>query len=610
MNRSLRSLTAVAGLALAAASGATLVQPSASAAAVTPHQARPADGFVDSIGVVTHLTYLNTAYGNHDLVVQRLQQLGVRHIRDGWGTGSPYADTLVRGRLHDLGIGITFVVDPRTGTTPAAAASMLGSRLMPAVDAVEPLNEWDTQGDGWASYARNWTIQLSQAVRGNSALRGVPVLAPSMADTNEPTRYQAVGNLGSYVDYGTTHDYPGYQYQMTDEIMRTAKQNSGVIAPGKPLVATETGFSSSSHGSPYTVLPAAQVPNALDRLFLEHYANGYARTFAYELMDQFPNDLYESNYGLVRNDGTPKPQFTALQSMISLLSDKGAAFTPGSLGYDLAGTGPQTRQLLLQKRDGSYWLAVWEQQKEFDGKNVLTSPKRQVTLSLGGAAGVTVYRPTLGTAAQSSSSGTSTVSFESSTEPTLLRIGGGSTPTTSTPTTSTPTTSTPPVSTPAATTPAASTPTPTPTATVQRTWVSDATSWKAVSNGWGPVERDRSVGEAGAQDGRQITVGGSAYSMGLGVHAPSEITVPTGGAKTFTTVVGVDDEVGAHGSVRFQLFNGSTLLADSGLVRGTDGGKVLTASLAGVSTLRLVVSTGGDSKDYDHADWAGAQLLK
>src|SRR3954471_19334335 len=56
--------------------------------AVTPRAAsaetaRSADAFVDSVGVNTHVIYDDTAYRDFPTVRARLQELGVRHIRDG-----------------------------------------------------------------------------------------------------------------------------------------------------------------------------------------------------------------------------------------------------------------------------------------------------------------------------------------------------------------------------------------------------------------------------------------------------------------------------------------------------------------------------------------------
>ena len=46
--------------------------------------ARPADAFVDFVGVNTHLGYSDTTYGDYEGILKaRLLELGVRHIRDG-----------------------------------------------------------------------------------------------------------------------------------------------------------------------------------------------------------------------------------------------------------------------------------------------------------------------------------------------------------------------------------------------------------------------------------------------------------------------------------------------------------------------------------------------
>ena len=56
----------------------------AAAAAADAEPARPADGFVDFVGVNTHLGYYDTTYRDYESILKpRLLELGVRHIRDG-----------------------------------------------------------------------------------------------------------------------------------------------------------------------------------------------------------------------------------------------------------------------------------------------------------------------------------------------------------------------------------------------------------------------------------------------------------------------------------------------------------------------------------------------
>jgi alpha-galactosidase len=128
------------------------------------------------------------------------------------------------------------------------------------------------------------------------------------------------------------------------------------------------------------------------------------------------------------------------------------------------------------------------------------------------------------------------------------------------------------------------------------------------TNGWGPVELDRSVNTKTAGDGHTITIGGTTFAKGLGAHAPSTITYNLGGrCSAFTADVGVDDEVTA-GRVVFQVWRDGTKVADSGYVTGSQGTKHLSADLTGATTLLLAVTDGGDGINSDHADWANPQI--
>lgn len=132
----------------------------------------------------------------------------------------------------------------------------------------------------------------------------------------------------------------------------------------------------------------------------------------------------------------------------------------------------------------------------------------------------------------------------------------------------------------------------------------------SVTNGWGPVERNLSNGEKAAGDGRALTIGGRTYARGLGVHASSSLTFDLGGrCSTFTSAVGVDDEVSSRGSVVFQVYADGVKLYDSGVLRGSDGARALSVNVSGRRELRLVVTDAGDGVSSDHADWASPSLL-
>ncbi|MET8824589.1 NPCBM/NEW2 domain-containing protein [Streptomyces sp. NPDC004610] len=150
---------------------------------------------------------------------------------------------------------------------------------------------------------------------------------------------------------------------------------------------------------------------------------------------------------------------------------------------------------------------------------------------------------------------------------------------------------------------------PAPDAPTGRPWVSDLPFVGETANGWGPVERDRSNGEQSARDGRPLTLGTTTYAKGLGVHAPSSAAVHLGAACTrFTATVGIDAEAAPYGKVVFEVWADGQRRWQSPPLGGSDPAVPAEVDLTGATTLRLVVTDGGDGSGYDHADWADARL--
>jgi hypothetical protein len=128
-------------------------------------------------------------------------------------------------------------------------------------------------------------------------------------------------------------------------------------------------------------------------------------------------------------------------------------------------------------------------------------------------------------------------------------------------------------------------------------------------NGWGPVERDKSNGESGAGDGAQLSIAGRKFTKGLGTHAVSEVAIALGGTcQTFTVSVGLDDETTSSGSVVFQIVGDGQVLRQSDTLHTGGIPVVYNVDIAGVQTLSLRVTDGGDGKNFDHADWGDALL--
>jgi beta-galactosidase len=137
---------------------------------------------------------------------------------------------------------------------------------------------------------------------------------------------------------------------------------------------------------------------------------------------------------------------------------------------------------------------------------------------------------------------------------------------------------------------------------------------RSVTNGWGPVERDTSNGEDRPGDGRPITLHDAVYPKGLGVHAPSTVTVWLGGTcTTFHAALGLDQEV--YGSPPDYATVAYTVLADGlpiysgGRLDRHASTQLVDLPVTGARQLELVVADAGDGNAFDHADWADAQVL-
>lgn len=134
-------------------------------------------------------------------------------------------------------------------------------------------------------------------------------------------------------------------------------------------------------------------------------------------------------------------------------------------------------------------------------------------------------------------------------------------------------------------------------------------AWTSATNGAGPIERDRSHGDAAPGDGPPLTLRGATYAKGLGVLAPSDLRVRLNGTcTTFAATLGIDDDVQGGGSVFAGVFVDGRLTYVSGPMNGVTAPATVTVDLTGADELRLAVVDGGDGNVNDEVDWADARL--
>jgi alpha-galactosidase len=126
----------------------------------------------------------------------------------------------------------------------------------------------------------------------------------------------------------------------------------------------------------------------------------------------------------------------------------------------------------------------------------------------------------------------------------------------------------------------------------------------AATQGWGSPRADRSV------EGNPLSIASRRYDHGFGTHADSRLVLDLkGSARRFTAWVGVDDEKKqGEGSIEFSVIGDGKVLWRSGVMRGGQPAKQVSADVTGVKKLVLHVGDAGDGINSDHGDWAEATI--
>jgi hypothetical protein len=381
------ALTLVAGAAVLVATGRESETPPLSAEQLS------AEGLVDSIGVVLHFTYVDTAYARRDELVLRLRELGVKHIREGMPTPSgPLASGLRAARRE--GIRATLLADP--AQEPGSAISDSVSVMGDAIDAFEGPNEIDNSGDpAWSAKLPAYMRALEGAARRYAP--GVTLIGPSFIEST--SRSQVPADLPGLAN---GHPYPGGEppEPTVDHALRDLRAQ----ARERPLVFTETGYHNAlraTTGHPPTSEEAAAI--YLPRMLLTAFGAGAQRTFIYELVDEKPDPALadpEQHFGLLRNDLSPKPAFAAIQTLIAALRTSPGPSSRGHASWRLrvAGRG-EVERLTLARRDGSRVIALWRPVSVWDRdarRPVEVSPLPiELSFGLAAARDVAVWRPSV-----------------------------------------------------------------------------------------------------------------------------------------------------------------------------------------------------------------------
>lgn len=435
----------------------------------TQYQPKTAQSFVESIGVVTHLTYNDYKSNAHfadvynSLVKPKIRELGVHHVRQNLAHGGSGFVSYLQ-KLHELSnppnnyppiqFSLSATINPTDSTSPMNTCFLpkVKLHLVPGVvpcgnevgqpvsvsvklSNIENPNEPDhcfsfvcnysPSPSNWYKYSlqqnSDWPDDvLGAASNAKSKLLSDPAtaniitVAPSFVwlqyhqnETYNGTNLRTYLNpINANISYGNSHPYCGLNSVSTC-FANTVQHAVNRYAP-KPVFVTETGHSTHEYSE-------TQQAKYLLRILFDFFERGIPRTYIYAFLDE-PSaaTLKEQNFGLLNEDGREKPAYVWLKNTIALLKDSGSVGLK-ALSMQISGNG--LRHSLLQKSDGSHWLAL-----QYDKSNTTDADATTAaTITFASPKNVEYYSPA-STAAYKTESSITTLSISVPDKITLLRI--------------------------------------------------------------------------------------------------------------------------------------------------------------------------------------------
>jgi hypothetical protein len=402
--------------------------------------------FLNSIGVCTHIAQ---GIDNPTNVAACLSYACIRNLRDDGSTRNATIQSWIY--VHNFS-GAEVCVLPINGDIAKSISvyeSLAAAGALLAAEGPNEPNNFPVTYGGEKSSGTNFLPvarfqkDLYRAVKSDPKLAGIPVFASSEAGGAEPnncglqflTIPADAGTLMAdgtvYADFANTHNY------VCDHLSSVCDNNAWGAedpalngrcdgmhveyghtwwSPGYngysdsqlqalPKVTTETGWITQGKDA----ISEDQQAKLFLNLYLAAFKRGWSYTFIYMLRD----DPGQGYWGLFHTDYTAKPSATYLHNLTTILADKKSS-KPGSLNYSISGEPATVHDLLLQKSDGTFELAVWSE---------LASGSNNITVNFGATfASVHVFDPTVGTSPVQNLTKVASVSLTLSDHPLIIEI--------------------------------------------------------------------------------------------------------------------------------------------------------------------------------------------
>lgn len=377
--------------------------------------------FRDAVGVNIHVEYTDGGYRDLTQVIEALRYIGVDKVRDaapnpgnqGQGGYLALAKAGVRFDLFVNGEAIGAAIRRLAALVHDAPGSLLSVEGPNEVNNLGGLTFEDVRDPHIAAVA--YQAALYRQVRAEPSLTGVPVVT----FTDYPVRGGS-SDLGNFHSYPKGGDAPEPQF-LSD--LSAARQST----PGRPIIATEMGFSTVN--APDGVSELAQARLLLASL-LDIAAFDVHRVYIYQLLDAYPDPDHRDSgrhYGLFDTRYRPKPSARMLHRLMAVLDDHSSqarGFAPVPAKIELSGENDEVRHLIIEKADGEVIVALWRAIAAFKPatREDLDPPARKVGLRLRAPHGAIRVVDLIGAAEGDVDAARTAVTVSLGANPLLIRI--------------------------------------------------------------------------------------------------------------------------------------------------------------------------------------------
>ncbi len=348
----------------------------------------------DSYGVCAHPAFQTRVYKHVDAWMAHLAALGVTYFRGTFDPGNPGVRSAVTAaRKH--GLKWVMIVVPEGSKTPTrqtvastkAKVTYIAQKCADVCMAIEGLNEPNHNrgggptSAGWEQVALSHQQAIWQTARAYKQLDGVPVIGPSLHDTeaarNGGAHYKLLERIGigRFQDYLGVHRYPGGGVP-THGLDGRLQYVYGAFGPQYPVWITEWGYHNalntrSGHKPASEVAAATYAPRALLQ-----FAQRGIPLVRFEALDDPESALvaHESHFGMygvksVAGDPAttwrPKPEAAAIRALLQQLEDPGVEYTPKPVGLVVEGA-PEVHHVVTRKRNGEAMVHLWRELPVWD----------------------------------------------------------------------------------------------------------------------------------------------------------------------------------------------------------------------------------------------------